>query len=43
VFVDAAALAHGTVIVNGGRRGLQIEIAAADLVRVLDAKSVPLC
>jgi Cys-tRNA(Pro)/Cys-tRNA(Cys) deacylase len=43
VFVDAAALAHGTVIVNGGRRGLQIEIAAADLVRVLDAKAVPLC
>jgi Cys-tRNA(Pro)/Cys-tRNA(Cys) deacylase len=43
VFVDAAALAHSAVIVNGGRRGLQIEIAAADLVRVLDAKAAPLC
>src|SRR5262245_19548990 len=37
VFVEQAALAHPTVIVNGGRRGLQIEIAPADLVRVLDA------
>jgi Cys-tRNA(Pro)/Cys-tRNA(Cys) deacylase len=37
VFVEAAALAHATIIVNGGRRGLQIEIAPADLVRVLDA------
>jgi prolyl-tRNA editing enzyme YbaK/EbsC (Cys-tRNA(Pro) deacylase) len=27
------------VIVNGGRRGLQIEIAPADLMRVLDATS----
>ena len=37
VFVDAAALAHASIIVNGGRRGLQIELAPADLVRVLDA------
>lgn len=33
-FVDAAARDAGTIIVNGGRRGLQIEIAAADLVAV---------
>jgi Cys-tRNA(Pro)/Cys-tRNA(Cys) deacylase len=39
VFVDAPALTHATVLVNGGRRGLQIEIAPADLVRVLDAKA----
>ncbi len=34
-FVEQAALAHATIIVNGGRRGLQIEIAPGDLVRVL--------
>ncbi len=37
MFVEAQATAHPTIIVNGGRRGLQIEIAPADLVRVLDA------
>ena len=42
VFVEQAALAHPTVIVNGGRRGLQIEIAPADLVRVLDAVAADL-
>jgi Cys-tRNA(Pro)/Cys-tRNA(Cys) deacylase len=36
-FIDAPALSHPTIIVNGGGRGLQIEIAPADLVRVLDA------
>ena len=33
------ALAHPTVIVNGGRRGLQIEIAPADLVEPIAAKA----
>lgn len=41
-FIDSAALGHPTVIANGGRRGLQIEIAPGDLVRVLDAKAVEL-
>ena len=36
-FVDRAALAHATVLVNGGRRGLQIEIAPGELVRLLEA------
>jgi Cys-tRNA(Pro)/Cys-tRNA(Cys) deacylase len=41
-FVEAAALNNPTVIVNGGRRGLQIEIAPAELMRVLDAKPAEL-
>jgi Cys-tRNA(Pro)/Cys-tRNA(Cys) deacylase len=39
-FVEQSALAHDTLILNGGRRGLQIEIAPADLVRVLEASPV---
>ena len=42
VFVDQAALAQASVIVNGGRRGLQIELAPGDLVRVLDATAAAL-
>lgn len=43
VFIETAALAHPTVLVNGGRRGLQVELAPADLVRILGAKSADLC
>jgi Cys-tRNA(Pro)/Cys-tRNA(Cys) deacylase len=42
VFIARSALAHPSIIVNGGRRGLQIELAAADLVRVLDASPAEL-
>jgi len=38
VFVEESAAAFDTVLVNGGRRGLQIELSPADLVRLLDAK-----
>jgi Cys-tRNA(Pro)/Cys-tRNA(Cys) deacylase len=37
VFIDAAATAHPTIVFNGGRRGLQIEIALGDLVKLLSA------
>lgn len=42
-FIERTALSHRTVLVNGGRRGLQIEIAPADLVRAIEAKAADLC
>ena len=42
VFIERAALDHDTVVVNGGRRGLQIELAPTDLVRLLDATAAEL-
>lgn len=39
VFVEQTALSFPRVVCNGGRRGLQVELAPADLVRVLDAKA----
>lgn len=42
VFIEAAAMAHPTIIFNGGRRGLQIEIAPQELIRLLDAKPADL-
>jgi Cys-tRNA(Pro)/Cys-tRNA(Cys) deacylase len=35
--VDATALEHATVLVSGGRRGLDVELAPADLVRLTSA------
>jgi Cys-tRNA(Pro)/Cys-tRNA(Cys) deacylase len=37
VVVDASASAHATVFVSAGRRGLQIELAPDDLVRLCKA------
>jgi Cys-tRNA(Pro)/Cys-tRNA(Cys) deacylase len=37
VFIAQSVLAYQTIVVNGGRRGLEIELAPADLVRVLEA------
>jgi Cys-tRNA(Pro)/Cys-tRNA(Cys) deacylase len=37
VVVDASAMAHGTVFCSGGRRGLEIELAPADLLRAANA------
>lgn len=33
-YVDTAAMAHQTVLVSGGRRGLDLELSADDLVAV---------
>jgi Cys-tRNA(Pro)/Cys-tRNA(Cys) deacylase len=37
VVLDASAMAHRTVFCSGGRRGLEIELAPADLVRATNA------
>jgi Cys-tRNA(Pro)/Cys-tRNA(Cys) deacylase len=40
--VDDTALSHDTVYVSGGRRGLDIGLAPADLVRLTDATTAPI-
>ena len=39
--VDASALDHPTVYVSAGRRGLEVELAPADLVRLTAAITAP--
>lgn len=39
--VDATALEHPTVFVSAGRRGLEVELAPADLVRLTAAVTAP--
>lgn len=40
--VDATALDHGTVYVSAGRRGLEVELAPADLVALTKATVAPI-
>lgn len=40
--IDTSALDHATVLVSGGRRGLDLELAPEDLVRVTGALTVPI-
>ncbi|MBV2362531.1 Cys-tRNA(Pro) deacylase [Streptomonospora nanhaiensis] len=40
--VDSSAAAHPTVFVSAGRRGLQMELAPADLVRLTGAATGPI-
>lgn len=40
--VDESALAFGTVLVSAGRRGLQVELSPADLVRLTRARTAPI-
>lgn len=42
VAVEMAAMVEATVFVNGGQRGLQVELAPADLCKVLDAVAISL-
>lgn len=39
---DSSALGHATVLVSAGRRGLEIELAPADLVALTDATVAPI-
>jgi Cys-tRNA(Pro)/Cys-tRNA(Cys) deacylase len=43
VFIERSALTFPQVFCNGGRRGLQVELAPADLVRVLSATPAEIC
>ena len=40
--LDSSALALDTVLVSGGRRGLDVELAPADLARLTDAVTAPI-
>ncbi|MFA6264821.1 MAG: Cys-tRNA(Pro) deacylase [Pseudolabrys sp.] len=42
-FIEQSALAFPAILCNGGRRGLQVELAPADLVRVLNATAADIC
>lgn len=43
VFIEQTAMQNETVILNGGRRGLQIELAPGEIVRLLGAKPAAVC
>lgn len=40
--LDASALTLDTLLVSGGKRGLDIELAPADLIRLTDAVTAPI-
>ncbi len=42
VVVDSSATGFDTIFCSGGRRGLEIELAPADLVRLADATVAPI-
>jgi Cys-tRNA(Pro)/Cys-tRNA(Cys) deacylase len=42
VVIDISALDHETIFVSAGRRGLQLELAPRDLVRLCSAQSAPI-
>lgn len=40
--IEAEAMAHERVFLNGGQRGLQVRLAPRDVVELLDAVVAPL-
>jgi Cys-tRNA(Pro)/Cys-tRNA(Cys) deacylase len=43
VFIERSALAFPRIVVNGGRRGLQVEMAPSDLMSLLSATAAEIC
>ena len=43
VFIERAALVFEYLVLNGGRRGLQVELKPDDLMRVLNATAADIC
>ncbi len=43
VFIERAALSFDRIVLNGGRRGLQVELKPDDLVRTLNATAAEIC
>jgi Cys-tRNA(Pro)/Cys-tRNA(Cys) deacylase len=43
VFIEKSALAFERLVLNGGRRGLQVELKPDDLMRVLGATAAEIC
>jgi Cys-tRNA(Pro)/Cys-tRNA(Cys) deacylase len=39
--IEARALAHGLVYINGGQRGLQVRLKPQDAIAVLKAVAAP--
>ncbi len=42
VVIDSSAMGYGTIYCSAGRRGLELELAPADLVRAADAVVAPI-
>ncbi len=42
-FIERSALAFPRIVVNGGRRGLQVELAPNDLMSLLSATAAEIC
>ena len=40
--LDESAMSHDTVLVSGGRRGLDLELTPQDLARVVGARTAPI-
>jgi Cys-tRNA(Pro)/Cys-tRNA(Cys) deacylase len=43
VFIERSALAFDHIVVNGGRRGLQVELKPDDLMSMLSAMAAEIC